>query len=740
MTGSRSPSPRCCARGSSRAARRCCWSATTTSLTYAEADAPLGGARARSAAPRARARARTSGCSTPTAATFVVAWLAAARIGAVTVPLSTFSTSAELARPAAQRRRRAAAERVVVPIARLRGRRCASAVPELDLGAPPPLFAAVDAGRCATIAVRRAGRRRRVRRGRCARSTSAGDRSSRASSRRPKRRSRPADRMVIVHTSGSTSEPKGVIHTHGALIRHLDNLNQLRRYTPDEVLFSNSPFFWIGGLRLRAARHAGRRRPTLVCSNAPDAAGVLDLLERERPTMVNGFAASRSPTCRTTRASPAATCPRSGAATSARSCRTTCGRRSRAAPHHARHDRGRQRVPGERRRVRPARAPARVVRPPRARASRRRVVDPDTRRGLRSGRAGRALAARPVPDGGLLRPRAPRGRSTPTGGTAPATSSSVDADGFFYFKGRRGDMIKTAGANVSPREVEAAIRDAHRPRSRTSSGSTTTRAVRSSRPRSRVPAGRRRRRRRAARRSSPRASPPTRCRGAFVLARRRRGPDDVERQARRRAPSRSCSGDALTRGRSPALLARAARERRRPTSRRSSATTARSPTPSSTTRAARWPAGWSRPGVGKGDRVGLLMPNGIDWADDRARGDARSAPSSSRSARCSGRPSCSRSSGSPAVTTSIAVRSLPRPLVPRRARRRSRRRSSIGSGSGARAIAALPALRRVWTSATSCRTRPRRRAWSTALEARRSAGRRHGRSCSPRAAAARRRA
>jgi acyl-CoA synthetase (AMP-forming)/AMP-acid ligase II len=35
----------------------------------------------------------------------------------------------------------------------------------------------------------------------------------------------------------------------------------------------------------------------------------------------------------------------------------------------------------------------------------------------------------------------------------------VDADGFFYFRGRRGDMIKTAGANVSPREVEAAIHD-----------------------------------------------------------------------------------------------------------------------------------------------------------------------------------------------------------------------------------------------------------------------------------------
>jgi acyl-CoA synthetase (AMP-forming)/AMP-acid ligase II len=33
----------------------------------------------------------------------------------------------------------------------------------------------------------------------------------------------------------------------------------------------------------------------------------------------------------------------------------------------------------------------------------------------------------------------------------------LDADGFVYFVGRRGSMIKTAGANVSPAEVERAI-------------------------------------------------------------------------------------------------------------------------------------------------------------------------------------------------------------------------------------------------------------------------------------------
>ena len=36
---------------------------------------------------------------------------------------------------------------------------------------------------------------------------------------------------------------------------------------------------------------------------------------------------------------------------------------------------------------------------------------------------------------------------------------TTDPDGFYYFHGRKGEMIKTAGANVSPREVEAAIAD-----------------------------------------------------------------------------------------------------------------------------------------------------------------------------------------------------------------------------------------------------------------------------------------
>ena len=418
------------------------------SLTYAEAD--------RRSAELARALlAAGAGSGTrvallfPNTPDFVVGWLAAARIGAVSVPLSTFSTSAELVGLL-----RGADVTVLLAAAGYRSHdypaSLLAGIPELDLGAPPPLLAptvpslrrvafALDPAEAAASGIDPASTVDGLLAGA---PTISPDVLAAAEATVA-----PADRMVIVHTSGSTSEPKGVIHTHGALIRHLDNLNELRHFEPDEILFSNSPFFWIGGFAyaLLGTVVAGA---TLVCSNAPSAGGVLDVLERERPTMVNGFAASVAhvagdPTFPDRDLSsvrrgnlwpimPAALRPADVELRHTMLGMTETGSVCLAGPsdeedlvlpEHQRGSFGRP-VPGFESQVR--------------------------------GKDGELCLRGPfLMDGYDGRER--HDTFDPDGWYRTGDLVTVDDDGLFYFRGRGSDMIKTAGANVSPREVEAAI-------------------------------------------------------------------------------------------------------------------------------------------------------------------------------------------------------------------------------------------------------------------------------------------
>ena len=85
------------------------------------------------------------------------------------------------------------------------------------------------------------------------------------------------------------------------------------------------------------------------------------------------------------------------------------------------------------------------------------VVDPETQREVAPGVEGELLAARLPPDAGAPASRARR-RVRADGWYHTGDAGHFDDDGFFYFTGRLGEMIKTAGgANVTPAEVEAAL-------------------------------------------------------------------------------------------------------------------------------------------------------------------------------------------------------------------------------------------------------------------------------------------
>ena len=263
-----------------------------------------------------------------------------------------------------------------------------------------------------------------------------------------------SDPLTIVYTSGTMSRPKGVVHTHAALLIHQKNLNAIRGLCSADKLFCNSPFFWIGGFgfALLATLLAGS---TLVCSNAEDAGQTLDLLEAERPTVTNGFAAGIA--------------------------------------HLARHPSFDGRDLSSMRRgnlypimapeVRPADPELRhnmlglteagsVVlisgddsdQPERRRGSfgkpapgvETKIVDPESGALVEDGALGELCIRGPC----LMQRYYKRSREEcfdADGWFHTGDLVASDRDGFVYYLRRQGSMIKSAGANVSPAEVEQAI-------------------------------------------------------------------------------------------------------------------------------------------------------------------------------------------------------------------------------------------------------------------------------------------
>jgi acyl-CoA synthetase (AMP-forming)/AMP-acid ligase II len=256
------------------------------------------------------------------------------------------------------------------------------------------------------------------------------------------------DPLAIVYTSGSTGAPKGVVHTHAALLGHQRNLNHIRGLTAADKLFCNSPFFWIGGFAfgLLATLVAGS---TLVCSNATDAGATLDLLEAEKPTMTNGFAAGIAHL-----ADHPSFATRDLSSMRRGNLYPVMARDARPADPELRHNMLGMTEAGS------------VVL-----ISDDESDQPENRRGS-FGKPAPGFETKIVdsdPAGvGELCIRGPyvmqgyhkRSREEcfdADGWFHTGDLVRADAEGFFYFVGRLGAMIKTAGANVSAAEVERAI-------------------------------------------------------------------------------------------------------------------------------------------------------------------------------------------------------------------------------------------------------------------------------------------
>ncbi|MBU6317007.1 MAG: acyl--CoA ligase [Acidobacteria bacterium] len=263
----------------------------------------------------------------------------------------------------------------------------------------------------------------------------------------------PADPMVMVYSSGSTAEPKAAVHTHGAVVRHAHNLGQMRDLRSDDVLYTPMPMFWVGGFSftLVGAMHAGA---TLVFEEQFEPGATLELIERERVTQVLGWP----------HMAKALVDHPSFAERDLSSIRA--GSMAALLPQHLQADAD---VPkanslGMTETLGPHTFDTRDELPPEKVGSFGRsvpgvehlIVDPVTGAVLPTGEVGELwLRGYSVMVG--LHKRERTETFTADGWYRTGDAGWFDADGHFYFTGRMGDLIKTSGMNVTPREVEEVL-------------------------------------------------------------------------------------------------------------------------------------------------------------------------------------------------------------------------------------------------------------------------------------------
>ena len=419
-------------------------------LSYRQADT---GSRvvARGLLARGVGKGTRIGLLAPNGPEWVVGWLAIARVGAVAVPLNTYLKPRELARTL-----RHADIALLLTVDDVLGTAVLSRLEESVDG-----LADRSHGSLRTMShpnLREVWVWGEDRREWCAPIDdliAAGEAIDDAIVTAVERDVSPADPMVIVYSSGSTSEPKGAIHSHGSVIRHAHNLWQFRDLHAGDIIYTPMPLFWIGGLSytLVAAMHAGA---ALVYEERFEASGTLDLIERERcthvigwPHMMKALADDPSLSRRDLSAirSPGLRPPEQGSEPPDPTLRPNALGMTETLGPHTLEPEGTV-LPADK-----AGSFGRAVP-----GVEHKIIDPSTGEDARPGEMGEILLRGYSLMQGLNKVEREDTFIT-DGWYRTGDGGWIDDDGHLYFRGRLGDMIKASGMNITPREVELVLEE-----------------------------------------------------------------------------------------------------------------------------------------------------------------------------------------------------------------------------------------------------------------------------------------
>ena len=262
----------------------------------------------------------------------------------------------------------------------------------------------------------------------------------------------PADAATVFFTSGTTADPKGVVHTHGALCRAADDIAAVLGLDADDRTWGYLPFFFTGGL-VAVALATLARGGAVVLQEVFEAGETLRLLEAERCTVFFAWphqaqALIGHPRFRATRLQL-----KKGVGAN-----TAWAADLYPAAHHAVGTFGMTET-----------APLCTAWPWDAPLARRagshgppvggkevRICDPERGTPLPAGEAGEICVRGPTLFSHYYK-HEPAACFDAGGFFHTGDLGHLDAEGALHFHGRLKDVVKTAGVNVAAAEVEAAL-------------------------------------------------------------------------------------------------------------------------------------------------------------------------------------------------------------------------------------------------------------------------------------------
>jgi fatty-acyl-CoA synthase len=266
------------------------------------------------------------------------------------------------------------------------------------------------------------------------------------------------DDALILYTSGSSARPKAVRLQHFAIIENGFNIGERMRLSPDDRVLLAPPLFWAYGA-CNAVPATLSHGAALVLQSRFDAGEWIELVERHRCTAVYTLPSItgpvvRHPAFRSERVASLRTGLMIGSPEDVRTAAEELGARQICNIYGATEIYGNSCVT-------PCEWPLEhrmAGQGPPLPGVRLRIVDPESGDAVPAGEIGAVEVAGYVSPG-YCGASAERNKAAFTGDGHFRTGDRgfLDADGGFHFVARDSDIIKRAGINVSPAEIESLL-------------------------------------------------------------------------------------------------------------------------------------------------------------------------------------------------------------------------------------------------------------------------------------------